>query len=230
MLERAYVPRPRLVGQPFHRGVAQSHASAEPASEPRGEVARQGDDVLSPLGERGEVNGHHMQPIEQIVSEPTRRRLGREVPGGRGEEAHVDAPGLLVPYPSDLALLQNPQQLRLQRLRQLSDLIQQQRASVGLLEQPRAVPSGAGERPFHVAEQLRLEQCVGDRSAVHRDEGTRRPGTGSVDRLRDDLFPRAALPSDQHRRGVAGHAPYDLQRVSHGGALGDQDPGGWRAV
>ena len=39
-----------------------------------------------------------------------------------------------------------------------------------LLEQPGAVPVGAGERALDVAEQLRLEQRLGDRRAVLGDE------------------------------------------------------------
>ena len=64
------------------------------------------------------------------------------------------------PPPSaiDLALLQDAQQLGLQRRRQLADLVEEQRAAVGLLERPTLPLGGAGERAALVAEELALEQ------------------------------------------------------------------------
>ena len=59
---------------------------------------------------------------------------------------------------ADLALLQHAQQLRLQRERQLADLVEKQRAAVGFLEQPGLVAHRIGERAAHVTEQLGLEQ------------------------------------------------------------------------
>ena len=120
-------------------------------------MPRQGCDVGTPLGKRPQVNRHDVQPVEQIVSEPTRCRLGGEILRGRREQTHVHPPRLLVSHAPDLALLQHPQQLRLERERQLPDLVQQQRTAVGLLEQSRTIARGAGERAFYVAEQLRLE-------------------------------------------------------------------------
>ena len=60
-----------------------------------------------------------------------------------------------------------------------------------------------------MAEELALEQRIGDRAAVHRHEGLSSPWAGGVDRLGDQLLARAALARDQHvARG--GGAPHDL--------------------
>ena len=49
-------------------------------------------------------------------------------------------------------------------LRQVADLVEEQRAAVGQLEAPAALAVGAGEGAALVAEQLRLEQRLGQRA------------------------------------------------------------------
>ena len=70
-----------------------------------------------------------------------------------------------------LALLQHAQQLHLERRRQLADLVEEQRAAVGRPEEAGlALVVGAGEGALLVAEQLALEQRLGQRAAVDGDE------------------------------------------------------------
>ena len=60
----------------------------------------------------------------------------------------------------DLALLQRAQQLDLRRQRQLADLVEEQRAAVGLDELAGVLFGGAGEGALLVAEQNRLDQVL----------------------------------------------------------------------
>src|SRR5579875_1373832 len=59
---------------------------------------------------------------------------------------------------------------------------------------------GARERALLVAEQLRLEQALGHRAAIDRDEGLVAAGARAVDRARQQLLARAALAGDEHAR------------------------------
>ena len=77
------------------------------------------------------------------------------------EDAHVDAERLVLADAADLAAFQEPQQLDLHGLGQLADLVEEQRAAVGHFEQPHAVLVGAGERSLAMAEQLALDQALG---------------------------------------------------------------------
>src|SRR6185503_20196967 len=56
------------------------------------------------------------------------------------------------------------------------------------------------ERALHVAEQVVLEEVCRDAVAVDDDEGLVGAGGPAVDRLGDELLPRAALAVDQDRR------------------------------
>ena len=89
-------------------------------------------------------------------------------------DAHVDAARLRsVADALDLAGLEEPQQQRLHAQAHLADLVHEDRAAVGRFEQAALVAVGVGEAAAHVAEQLRLEQRVGNARAVDRDAAAR---------------------------------------------------------
>ena len=55
-----------------------------------------------------------------------------------------------------------------------------------------------GEAPFHVTEQLGLEQRVRKSRAVDRDERSASPRAAVVNETRHDFLADAALTRDQH--------------------------------
>ena len=59
---------------------------------------------------------------------------------------------------------------------------------------------GAGERPLHVTEQLALEQALGQRAAVDREERTFGARRQLVDVARDDFLTGSRLALDEHGR------------------------------
>ena len=65
---------------------------------------------------------------------------------------------------------------------------------------PDAVLVGPGERPFAMAEQLALDQVLGQCPAVDRHEGHLGPQALVVDRAGDQFLARAGLAEDQHGR------------------------------
>src|SRR5690606_33495580 len=92
------------------------------------------------------------------------------------------------------------QHLGLRGRRHVADLVEDQRAAVGLLELARAILGGAGERALHVAEELALDQLRGTRRAVHLDQRLLAARRALVQRRRDELLARAVLAGDQHAR------------------------------
>src|SRR6185295_8223396 len=99
---------------------------------------------------------------------------------------------------------------------------EEERAPVGLLPLPLAVLRGAGERALHVAEELALDELVGDRGPVHLDERTVGARRRAMERARDELLAHAALAEDEDAR-VRGAGAGDLRaEAAHRGAPSDE--------
>jgi hypothetical protein len=73
----------------------------------------------------------------------------------------------------------------------------------------------ARERALLVAEELGLEDRLGQRRAVDGDERARQPRRLLVDRARDELFARARLTEQQHRRRRGRGLLHRLHRREH---------------
>ena len=130
---------------------------------------------------------------------PSRTALLEVLVGG-GEDPDVHLDRLRAADALQLALLQGAEDLGLGRERHVADFVEQQRAAVGLLELSELAAEGAGERALLVAEELRLEQRLGNRRAIELHE---RPAAASrvlVNGLGDQLLAGAALTENQHRR------------------------------
>ena len=67
-------------------------------------------------------------------------------------------------------LLQHAQHLGLRLQAHVADFVEENRAAVGHLELAAAIRDRAGERAPHMAEQLALDQLLGNRGAVDFDE------------------------------------------------------------
>ena len=117
----------------------------------------------------------HVQAVEQIAAERARVDRRLEIGVGRRDEAHVDRPHVVLADAPDLARFERAQQLGLHARRHRPDLVEEERAAAGVLDQPGARPGRAGERAARVPEELVLEQRVGERGAVERDERLVRP-------------------------------------------------------
>src|SRR5207249_7935778 len=110
------------------------------------------------------------------------------------------------PHPRETKVLEHMEELGLERERQFCDLVQVDRALVGILELPWFPPMRAGEGALLVAEEFGLEEARRDRRTVHLDEGpVAAPGRG-MDRASDQILSHAALTPDEDRRVSVGDA------------------------
>src|SRR5690606_11138667 len=107
-----------------------------------------------------QVNRDHGQTVEQILTELAHLDGGLEILLRGRQDPHVDPPRLGSSEPSHLALLQRAQELHLERGRELTDLVDEERAAVGGLEEALLVPVCARERALREAEELGLEQLL----------------------------------------------------------------------
>ena len=92
---------------------------------------------------------------------------------------------------------------------------------MGRLHETLLGADGAGEGALLVPEELGFEQLLGQRGAVHRDEGVRHSRAIGVDGARDQLLARAGLSDHQDiglgARGLA----HQLEDSAHGRAPAD---------
>ena len=133
-------------------------------------MRRQRRDVAAALAQRRQQDVDDVQAIEQILAEATLGDLLLQVAVGRGDQADVGRDGLIATHAFELAFLQHAQELHLGRRRDVADFVEEQRAAVGLLEATLASAIRAGVRAALVAEQLALEQRLGEGGTVQPDE------------------------------------------------------------
>ena len=100
---------------------------------------------------------------EQVLAKELVLHHVAKIAVGGAEHAHIDPEGLVLSHAADLSRLEKPQQLDLHALVKLADLVEEERAAIGDLEESLAVRIGTGEGPLAMAEELALDQVLGQR-------------------------------------------------------------------
>ena len=164
---------------------------------------------------------HDAEAIEQIAAETARRHLGAQIAVGRGDHPDVDPLGLERADPLHLAVFDRPQQFRLDAQRQFADLVEKQRAAVGMLEHADLGFRRPGERAALVAEQFALEQGVDDGRAVDGHEAAVTPRPHVMEATRHQFLAGAGLARHQHRPHVRREPADRVEQLLHRRAAAD---------
>ena len=98
------------------------------------EMADEVGDVLGALAQRRQPQRHDVEPEEQVLAEQALLDQGAQVLVGGGDDAHVGLDRRAAADGRVFALLQHAQQPRLRLHRHVADLVEEQRAALGLLE------------------------------------------------------------------------------------------------
>ena len=134
----------------------------------------------------------------EIIAEAALPDRLRQV-GVRGaDDPRVDRLARSAAEPAHRPFLDGLQHLGLQQHRQEANLVEEKRPTVRELEQPRLGSLGIGERAALEAEQLSLEEPVGDRRAVDVHERAVRARPDSMEQSGDKAFARTGFPLDQN--------------------------------
>ncbi len=121
-----------------------------------------------------------------------------QVAMGRRDDPNVDRDRISAADGPHLVFLQHAQQFHLQTHRHVADLVEEQSAALGRLEQTLVLARRPRERTFLVTEQFGLEEILRHRRTVDGHEWFVVPRARIVDRPREQLLARAALARDQH--------------------------------
>src|SRR5205085_8868500 len=116
----------------------------------------------------------------------------------RRDDADVHFHGARRAEALDFAFLEHAQDLGLRLRAHVADLVEEDRAAVALLELADLLLRCAGERSLLVAEELRLDQLLGNRRAVHLHEALAAAQAVAMNGPRDQLFADAAFTGDQY--------------------------------
>jgi hypothetical protein len=162
------------------------------------------------------------EPIQQISAEPALiHQPGQMLIGGR-YDAHIDTHWAIGSDPRHFAIFHRAQQPFLRSGRQRRKFIKEQRAAIRFLKAPGARLGRAGKGPRFMAEQFGLDQCFGERRAVHGDERAIPARGEAVEAFGDKFLARPAFADHQNgpveRRGAAG----PLHAVEKGRGLADE--------
>ena len=185
--------------------------------EPREERRNQERNLLSPLPERGNADLDHIEAVVEVLAElATVHRLLQVAIRG-GDHARVDIDQPVSPDAREAKVLEHVEELGLENERQLRDLVQVDGALVRVLELPRLPPMRAREGALLVAEELGLEQPLGNGGAVDLDEGPLAARGRHMDGAGDEILAHTALTSDQNGRVGVGNALDDGANRRHPG-------------
>src|SRR5262249_41820655 len=142
------------------------------------------------------------KPVIQVFSKRTLVHRACERAVRSRDDAHVDWLCRVAADSPNAPRLDGTQELRLHRERPLTDLVEEQRPAVRLFEDAFPVRDRSAEGAPHVAEELALEEVLGNGTAIDRDERPFRTPTSSVNRARDHVFAGAGLAL--HEGGAVG--------------------------
>ena len=175
--------------------------------------------VRSTLVERRQDDRDDVEPVEEILAELPGRHHRLEIAIRGGDDADVHRDRLRPADPLDLLLLQAPEDLSLQRKRQVADLVEEEGGAGGRLEEADLPGVGAGEGAPLVPEQLALEEVLGDGGAVDGVERPRGARGAGVNGARHQLLARARLAPDQDGGVRRGDLLDEAEDLAHRRAL-----------
>src|SRR2546422_1109668 len=186
VLKLADVTGPRVAQELLHHiGRNRLDAPAETSGVVRDEVAHEKRDVLGPLAQGREIDGKDVQPVVEVGAKLSRLDQLLERPVRGGDDPDVAPDRVRAADPLELLLLEHAKQLRLEVQRQVTDLVEEERAAVRELEAADPACDGTGEGATLVAEELALQEAGGGGGAGELDERASAPGAEHVGQAAD---------------------------------------------
>src|ERR1035438_8187020 len=175
------------------------------------------------LAQRRHVDVDDLDAVVQILPEGALGDFGFQILIGRRQKAHVDGDGTVAAHAFQDALLQHAENLGLRGEAEVADLVQEQGASVGLLELAHARIDAGGDALLD-AEEFAFQQRLGQGRAVERHKRLAHARAVVMQRLGREFLASAAFAGDQD----VDHAIADALHQTHN--LLDALPGADDAV
>ena len=181
------------------------------------------DDVLRALAQRRQPDGHHVEPVVEVLAEVARARSPSPAPGWSPPPRGVSTRTLFLP----------PTRKNSSSCRTWSSLACS-RMAISPISSRKMVPWSASSNlpgfsavapvkaPRSWPNSSLSSSSAGQRRAVHLDERPAAAPAARVDLPRDDLLARAGLAQQQHRHVRVRDALHQRARAAHGRGDGDE--------
>ena len=201
VLQLTHVAEPGVVAQQALRRRRQAQiAQSEARTVVLKEGAGQRQQIRTPaFTQRWYPERIDAQAVIEVFTEMPGGDLRLEIAIGGRDDTHIDPDYAIAAQRLQLALLQDPKQLGLQRQRQLADLIQQQGAAIRHHEVATVIMGRAREGATPMPEQRAFDQVRRQGGAVDAHQRTRSPPGSIVQPLDHALLAHAGLALHQHR-------------------------------
>src|SRR4029077_2796371 len=124
------------------------------------------------MPQRRQHDRKHIQAIVEITAEFSSPYHLPEISMCRHNKTDVDAMCPAAAKTLEFVRLQDPQQLRLQSWRQITDFIQEQSSSVGHFETSNLLGDSSGERTLLMPKQFAFQQVKRNGGATQADKWT----------------------------------------------------------
>src|SRR5208282_4330072 len=130
--------------------------------------------VFAPLAQPRKVDAHDIDSVEEVGAESAGFNFVFETPVRRADHARFYALFFVVADRAELSILEKLKQLRLQRRIEFADLIKEERSALRHFYAAGFRVVGASERALAESKKFTLQECPGNRGAIHFDERTSR--------------------------------------------------------
>src|SRR4029077_15770555 len=140
------------------------------------------------------------QTIVQIAAKLSASHHLHEIPIRCSYQPDIHLVRTTAPQALEFLLLQDAQQLRLQRRRNVAYFVQKQRAFVGHFKAPDLLRDGSGKGTLLMTEQFAFQKIERNGRAVEFYESRSATPTGIVNSMCDELFSCTGFPLDQDGR------------------------------
>src|SRR5580698_4089877 len=126
--------------------------------------------IIGAIAQRRKIDLHDIESIEQIFPEGSLLDHFADIATGGGDHAHIDLFILMATNGGEGQRFQHAQKFGLETKLEVADFIDEERATIGLLEPAHAAIGGAGEGSFDMPEKLGFDESGGNRGAIDRHE------------------------------------------------------------
>src|ERR1700722_2994825 len=169
---------------------------------------------------RGEKR-NHVEAVEKIFAKISAGDFVFEIFVGGGDYADIDGGQFFAADRGEALFFERAQNLGLRLQAHVSDFVEKERASAGLLEFAFFVGGCARERSFVVPEEFALDEIFGDGGAVDLDESFILAQALAVDGVGDQFFAGAGLAIDENAAIGGRHEADLLAQGFHGNTVAD---------